>query len=218
MWIRSLSSMSTRGLLPLGLIVLMGCGDEEDAGGACVVAEACGGDVTGQWALESLCFSQAQGATTFENGLPAGCQGSFVEAEAEVDGGLLDYGADGAFTTAGTARARSEYRFALPCLRTALPDLEAGSVTGFICTNIANDLLADLALINPGEGTTSCSVENDACTCESTATFDAASTGSYAIDDDQIVVGSSSAPYCASGDRLQLGSGTLGGTAFARRL
>jgi len=211
--------MSTGGLRRLGvLLCILACSNDDGAAGACTPVEPCGGDILGLWQVESLCFAREQAAQAFESGLPAECAGAFSSADAVVQDATLDYGADGTLTTTGTAQVHASYSFSLACLRSFLPDLSASSLSGMFCASIVGRVWSSLDRLEPVEGITSCSSSGSACDCETSALADLASSVSYTTSDDQLVIGARSAPYCVSGDRLEQGNATLGGTAVARRL
>jgi hypothetical protein len=200
------------------LFCLAACSDDEDGGaGVCAAVEPCGGDIVGQWQIESLCFSRDQSSQAFESGLPPECRGSFLSADAVVEGGTVDYGADGSVTTAGTARVHVEYHLAATCLASSFPGLDPNMLDGPFCVTFAGRVLAGLDRLTPGEGLLSCSVGNDACDCQTTAQLNMAEVASYAAMGGELMIGESSVPYCVSDDRLQYVASPLGGTIVARR-
>jgi len=200
------------------LLCVVACSEDDDAAGACAPVEGCGGDIVGQWQVESLCFAGPQAAQAFESGLPAECAGAFSSADSVAQDATLDYGATGTLTTTGTAQVHASYSFSLACLVSFFPDLTASTVSGMYCASIVGRVLSSLDRVEPADATGSCRSNGSTCDCETSVLVDLANSVSYATDDDQLVVGVRSAPYCISGARLEQGDATLGATAVAHRL
>src|SRR6185295_6692203 len=87
----TLFSMPNSALSWLALLsCLLACSDDDDAaGGSCAPVEPCGGEIAGQWQIQSLCLVRERSAQAFESGWPLECAGAFRNAEASVDGGTL---------------------------------------------------------------------------------------------------------------------------------
>jgi hypothetical protein len=199
------------------LSCLLACSDDDDAGGgSCALVEPCGGEIAGEWQIQSLCFAQERSAHAFESGWPLECAGAFRNAEATVEGGALEYAVNGMWSSAGSAQIHSEYHLTEACMATAFPDLDARALDGPFCTSVASRLFAQLTELRPAEGTIACRVSGRSCDCDQSAVLDLTSAGSYTTADGQVSSGSASAAYCVSGNQLQY-EAALGGVGTALR-
>jgi hypothetical protein len=199
--------------LGLGLLgcALAACGDDAD-GDACAPVVACGGDIVGTWQVESICISDSV-RETYESELPPECAGSYVRADAELGDATLEYTADGVLTSAGSATAIASFRFSEACLLAAdetFPGLSEAS-----CAALEDSVELALASDDPSVQV-SCELGDGACECETRQLTSTMASGTYTVEDDQIVVGGQALDYCVSGDELRYSS-PLFGVATAHR-
>ncbi|HKO92789.1 MAG TPA: hypothetical protein VJU61_16655 [Polyangiaceae bacterium] len=195
---------------------LLACSNDDDAvAGSCAPVEPCGGEIASAWQVQSLCFAQERSAPAFEAGLPPECAGAFSNAEASVDGGALEYAAEGTWTSAGAAKVHAQYHLTEACTATVFPDPDTPTFEGRFCSIVASRLFAQLTELEPGEGTIAC-FGSGPCDCDLSAVLDLTGSGTYSTDNGQVISGSSSAAYCVSGDQLRY-EAVLGGDATAAR-
>jgi hypothetical protein len=195
---------------------LLACSNDDDAvAGSCAPVEPCGGEIASAWQVQSLCFAQERSAPAFEAGLPPECAGAFSNAEASVDGGGLEYAADGKWTSTGAAQVYARYHLTDACTATVFPDPDARILAGLFCSMVARRLFAQLTELKPGEGSIAC-FGSGPCDCDLSAVLDLTGSGTYSTANGQVISGSSSAAYCVSGDQLRY-EAVLGGDATAAR-
>jgi hypothetical protein len=207
--------MSTKmAWLGLGLLCCgaAGCGDDAGDGATCAPVVACGGDVVGTWELESICIGDAV-SEIFEAELPPECAGSFVGTDVQLSDATLEYTADGTLTSSGSATVNAQYRFSEACLLAVSPEFP--DLSESTCTGLADSTEFALGADDPSVMVT-CQLGSGACDCETTQETNTASSGSYTLSNDQIVVGPVSLPYCVSGDELRY-ENPMVGVATARR-
>jgi len=196
---------------------LLACSDDDDTvAGSCAPVEPCGGEIASAWQVQSLCFAQERSAPAFEAGLPPECAGAFSNAEASVDGGALEYAADGTWTSAGAAQVNAQYHLTEACTATVFPDLDTRTLDGRFCSVVAARLFAQLTELEPAEGTIACFGSGPSCDCGLSAVLDLTGSGTYSTANGQVISGSSLAAYCVSGDQLRY-EAVLGGEATAVR-
>jgi hypothetical protein len=201
--------------LGLGLLccAAVACGDDAGDGAACAPVVACGGDVVGTWEIESICISDDV-ADSFEAALPPECAGSFVRADTELSDATLEYTADGTLTSAGSATVSTEFRFSEACLLAISPDFP--DLSDSTCAALADS--TELELMADGTNSTAtCQLGTGACECETTQQTSTAGSGSYTLNNNQIVVGPVGLPYCVSGDELRYESPMVGVATAHRR-
>jgi hypothetical protein len=194
--------------------VLAGCGDSDDGDAdVCTPLVACGGDVVGAWRIEETCVDFAELSQAFEETLPAECAGSLTAAEADMVDLLITYTAEGTWTTEGSARNHLEYAFTASCLTAINANFPALSDSA--CDMLGQGTQSQVSMVDPA-GVASCTLGTGACECENTFTLQAAGTGDYTLDADQIIIDGEPTPYCVTGDSMKFGN-VVQGLSTARR-
>ncbi|MBN1656193.1 MAG: hypothetical protein JXA30_20660 [Deltaproteobacteria bacterium] len=190
-------------ILPL-VGALHGCngGDsgENGGGGKCAV-EACGGDVVGDWEIESICLENPEKFVSLA-GMPSECSDMFKSFEASPEGTIT-------FGEKGTGKAEISLAFDIEVSITesCLKAMGGSSVSELYCS------LLESGLTDSGEfREASCEVTSNHCDCLVTTTEHSISSGgAYRVDGEHISDDSGEkAPFCVSGDTLEMGGESHG--------
>ncbi|HEY4105900.1 MAG TPA: hypothetical protein VGM44_18495 [Polyangiaceae bacterium] len=167
--------------------LLLGCSGSASAAGTCSAVGACGGDVTGTWAISNVCFPPSDVTE------PESCGNVVVHASLDSASGTIAFDSDGTETqTVNIAITES----------TTYP-------TGCISTQAQCDTAkADLA-VQPNATDVNCSFSGGACSCSAKVTTSDNASSSYQISGTSLTIQTTGAPsetdpYCVMGNQLTL--------------
>ena len=179
----------------LGWMLLVACGPQGGDPAAACSFDACGGDLTGRWAMESLC-----GTLPGEPTLPMECAGAVRAATFRVTGSY-EFDAGGTFRRDARVTVQARLVVAEECVR----DAGLGrSLTAEDCQLVQNTIAGD-------EGVTAalCSPSDRACVCDTESTPPQTMvTGVYSVDGSTLTEnGRDVSSYCVDGNRLAIRTG-----------
>jgi hypothetical protein len=189
-------------LLLLGTLALgTACGGDSEDGGSCRERAACGGDIVGSWAVQSVCIVDASIAQGFTEALPEQCSKAVEQTTLSPLDLVVEYTASGMTRATGSLRADVQARFSQACLN-------AIAGTNFPISNTNCRLVGDSAQAQgedeyPGS-TYSCTQAGSSCLCDISVPTPIDDSGSYAVQGNQLALDGGDVDYCVSGDTLTL--------------
>jgi hypothetical protein len=179
-------------------------GRTEDGRGAtgidrCGAAAACGGDLTGSWAMESYCAELEDVSGLFGGGDAPACESAFREAVSGSTVTPIDARVTFDATTyrfSGTARMAFRFTYTDACFR----ELAGVPLDALRCGDISASYRSDPDY----DGT--CAYLTGACQCDIQAVVEMDNTGPYETIGSEILVDGdpTGGPYCVEGSRAMV--------------
>lgn len=176
----------------LGLMLLAACGPQGGDPAAACSFDACGGDLTGRWTMESLC-----GTLPGEPTLPMECADAVRAATFRVTGSY-EFDAGGTFRMDARVTVQARLVVTEECAR------DAGlrrSLTAEDCQRVQDTIAEDEAVT-----ASLCSSSERACVCDTESTAPQTMvTGVYSVDGSTLTEnGRDVSSYCVEGNRLAI--------------
>jgi hypothetical protein len=183
----------------VAMFLLCSCGgDSGGSGGSCSIS-GCGGDIKGTWDVTAMC-SNVSAAATPMTGIAA-CDAGLKAAIAGAKTIPMDLQltfTDTTYSIAGNFQVAFHYTFTKECL--AAQSVTASAST---CSQIASSM--------SGSGINgTCAASGGACACDVTEAQPLNANEPYTVSGTMLTLGSSSGPYCVTGDTAQFSGGANG--------
>jgi hypothetical protein len=179
-------------------ILQSGCGGGSGGVPTCSAFTACGGDLTGQWAIDGVCtegdFAAARMGGT---DLPEECKNAVQSVSVQMSG-TLTY-ASGIETSDIRMTMKVKYTFTAACI---------SAMAGGVSVPMTQEVCSAAGSVGGGDPeapTISCNLAGNACNCNMTIDTQGTGTDSYTVSGSIMTyTDGDSAQFCVSGDKLTL--------------
>lgn len=193
-------------------VVLVACNDggSDGSSGAanCGAFSACGGDPSGTWQIEDVCYGRdVLAALEARINLPTQCT-NVVSGLDTRPAGTFVFGQAGAASLDITLALDLEMRLSSPCLAA----LGAAGMEAAVCAQSETSLA-----MNPDYEGASCDFAGGACTClVSSVPMPVMSSGALTVMGNALYDGADADEFCVEGDTLTIRNDTSLGTGILR--